>query len=38
VDSNLESIAKGPLPESIVTVIENIWSDLKPEKENNYIY
>jgi hypothetical protein len=38
VDSNLNSIANGPLPESIVTAIEDIWIELKAEKEENYIY
>jgi hypothetical protein len=38
VDSNLKNVANGPLPESVVATIEDIWADLKAEKEDNYIY
>jgi hypothetical protein len=37
-DSNLKSIANGPLPEAIVTIIEHIWEGLKSTKEDKYIY
>lgn len=36
--SNLRSIANGPLPANMVATIEEIWDNLKGEKEDNYIY
>lgn len=38
LNSNLKSIANGPLPESLVVTIEAIWTELKAEKEDKYIY
>lgn len=37
-DSNLKSIAKGPLPERIIADIQDIWEGLRAEKEDKYIY
>ena len=31
LESNLESIKKGPLPDDIVKVFEEIWTDIKPD-------
>jgi hypothetical protein len=33
----MKSIEKGPLPGRIVADIEEIWEELRAEKENNYI-
>lgn len=33
----MKAIEKGPLPDSIVADIEEIWEELRPEKEDKYI-
>ena len=31
LESNLEAIKKGPLPEEVVNVFEEIWTEIKPD-------
>jgi len=36
--SNTKSLEAGPLPAPIVEAIEDIWSDLKAEREDHYVF
>ncbi|MCJ1448191.1 MAG: hypothetical protein MMC23_008705 [Stictis urceolatum] len=35
---NIKSISAGPLPDSVVSTIEEVWIDSKAEKEDKYVY